>query len=142
MSSDSRNGWAARCANKCEPNENGQHTWGKWQKCCAADMNITVDDENNTGCSFGDAPAKFPEVCADPHLVLWYDQWGKFCRDADLKGFALKEEHYKGCATSDEFDEMFAARNITNISQKAISPCKLYCKIMMHPQDIWRKRRN
>ncbi|KAJ5376741.1 hypothetical protein N7509_013627 [Penicillium cosmopolitanum] len=118
----SRTGWAARRANKCDSDENGAHSWDKWQKCCPAGMKITVDSENNSGCSFGDPPANFPEQCADPDLVLWYDNWGKFCCDADLKGFATKKEHWKGCATSDEFNAMYAAGNITNISQKAMSP--------------------
>lgn len=124
MSSNSRNGWAARRANKCNPDEETAPTWGKWEKCCPAGMNTTVDDANNSGCSFGEAPTLFPEQCADPSLVLWYDDYGKFCCDADLKGFATVKEHWKGCATVDEFNEMFAAGNITSILAKARSPGK------------------
>ncbi|CAI7635861.1 unnamed protein product [Penicillium manginii] len=121
MSSEFRDGWAARRLDICNSDEDGEGTWGKWQKCCPSGMNMTTY-ENNARCSFGAAPAKIPEVCADPALVLWYDDYGMFCCDENLKGFATVKENWKGCLTPDDFNEEEAAGNITGIAQKGLTP--------------------
>ncbi|KAE8149822.1 hypothetical protein BDV25DRAFT_120679 [Aspergillus avenaceus] len=124
MSSDLRVGWAVRRPNNCDDNEDGHNTWGKWYTCCPLEMQKFVDADNNAGCTVGGEPREVPKQCAgNSTLVLWSDPYGYFCCDPDRIGFA-NENHYKGCATTDEYNAGLRNESMTKVFREGTSSGK------------------
>ncbi|KAE8421486.1 hypothetical protein BDV36DRAFT_292136 [Aspergillus pseudocaelatus] len=117
MSSDARDGWAARRANLCEDTETGHPTWDNWSTCCPAGTSFFTDNDNNTGCRIEKTTTKIPKQCADPALILYSDDYGYFCCASGLIGFNNKEG-YKGCATLDEYNKGHDEGTMTRVIQE------------------------
>ncbi|KAK1142452.1 hypothetical protein N8T08_007814 [Aspergillus melleus] len=121
MSSNTRDGWAARRAGGCFESEKEKTTWDEWWACCPPGTQSFTDGDNNSGCGIKGPPKETPTLCANSTLVLWSDDTGYFCCDPDQTGF-ITDKAWKGCAPNDELDDVHRNKTLTIANKEGRSP--------------------